>query len=83
MFSGLFKTNEAKSLWDQCAEALRKFNPNAPVEEVNRLVIYVSHSIQEAYPELIDEVLKDVINEFSDRLPEAELKKPKKKKKRS
>ena len=78
MFSSFFEDKQY-DLWNQCADELRKVNPNAGIEEVNRLVVYVSHEVKGSFALVIHEAAIDAINGFNNKLPEA---KPNEKKKR-
>lgn len=76
MFSALFEHSQ-DSLWDQCARVLREFSPNASIEEVNRLVLLASHETKGDFISIIQEYAKDIVNEFTDKLPEAKITKKK------
>lgn len=78
MFTRLFEesVSEGKEddLWSQCARALREARASSTVQDVSiqdvdRLVLLVSHSILDEYKDLIQITIADTVNGFVDDLP--------------
>lgn len=70
MFSKLFNSKPAETLWEQCAEILREqVGQNVSIQEIDRLAVLASHEATGDFREEIREAVADAINGFMDRLP--------------
>lgn len=67
MFSRIMQSkSDHPSLWEQCQRILHAVNPDAPVQEVDRLVLLISREVMESYEEAIQEAVASTINGFTD-----------------